>query len=268
MPLHLLMRSGKDMADAYIQMKGITKTFPNGVHALQGANLEVYPGEIHALVGENAAGKSTLMNVLYGVVRPDSGEIIIEGKPVQIQQPGDAIRLGIGMVHQHFMLVPTFTVLENVVLGSEDKYKTRHGSIDYEKARKDIQDIMNQIDVDLDLDSITSQVTIGLQSKIEIIKALFRGAKLLILDEPTTVLAPTEVDSFFNFLRKLRDNGTTMIYISHRMREIFSLTDNITILRKGKTISQVSTKQATMEQVSRDMLGFEPTKFNLIKLKP
>lgn len=249
------------MGKEYIQMKGIKKTFPNGVCALQGADLTVCAGEIHALVGENAAGKSTLMNILYGVLKPDAGEIMMNGEPVHIAQSSDAIHLGIGMVHQHFMLVPSFTVLENIVLGSEDKYKNKFGSIDFESARKDIQEIMRQIDVELDLDSVTGSVTIGLQSKIEIIKALFRGARLLILDEPTTVLAPTEVDSFFDFLRKLRDNGTTMIYISHRMREIFELTDNITILRKGETISNVKTSEATMEQISRDMLGYEVSAF-------
>jgi simple sugar transport system ATP-binding protein len=249
------------MGKEYIQLRGIKKTFPNGVCALRGADLTVCEGEIHALVGENAAGKSTLMNILYGVLKADAGEILMNGEPVHIADSSDAIRLGIGMVHQHFMLVPSFTVLENIVLGSEDKYKNKFGKIDFERARKDIREIMKQIDVDLDLDSVTGSVTIGLQSKIEIIKALFRGAKLLILDEPTTVLAPTEVDSFFEFLRKLRDNGTTMIYISHRMREIFDLTDRITILRKGETISDVKTDEATMEQISRDMLGYEVTAF-------
>lgn len=249
------------MGKEYIQLKGIKKTFPNGVCALRGADLTVHAGEIHALVGENAAGKSTLMNILYGVLKADAGEILMNGEPVHIARSSDAIHLGIGMVHQHFMLVPSFTVLENIVLGSEDKYKNKFGKIDFETARRDIQEIMKQLDVDLDLDSITGSVTIGLQSKIEIIKALFRGAKLLILDEPTTVLAPTEVDSFFDFLRKLRDSGTTMIYISHRMREIFDLTDRITILRKGETISSVKTKEATMEQISRDMLGYEVSSF-------
>lgn len=241
----------------YLEMVDIKKTFPNGVRALRGANLSVEKGKIHALVGENAAGKSTLMNVLYGVISADSGSIYLNGNKINIRNSADAISHGIGMVHQHFKLVPDFTILENIILGSEKKYTNSIGKIDYAKARIDVEKILQRINVELDLDAQTNSITIGLQSKVEIIKALFRGAELLILDEPTTVLAPNEVDAFFDFLRALRDSGCTMIYISHRLKEIFALTDNITVLRHGQNVATVATKDVNMEELSTAMLGRE-----------
>lgn len=246
----------------YLEMKGIDKTFSNGVHALNNAGLEVKKGEIHALIGENAAGKSTLMNILYGTVAPDAGEIYLNGELKHISHPSDAISLGIGMVHQHFMLVPDFTILENIVLGKEKQYTNAFRKIDFNKAREDVQKILDKIGVELDLDARMDTVSIGLQSKVEIVKALFRGAELLILDEPTTVLAPNEVDSFFDFLRSLRDAGCTMIYISHRMKEIFDLTDRITVMRKGERIKTVETGKTFMEEIATLMLGYEAQKLD------
>jgi simple sugar transport system ATP-binding protein len=240
-------------------MKNIEKTFNNSIRALQGADLSVQKGEIHAIVGENAAGKSTLMNILYGFVHADSGEIIIDGRPCRIEHPADAISLGIGMVHQHFKLVPDFTVLENIILGYEKKYTNAFKKIDYGKARKDIEALLRKINVELDLDKRTDSLSIGIQSKIEIVKTLFKGANIVILDEPTTVLAPNEVGNFFDFLRGLSKQGCTIIYISHRMKEIFALSDSITVLRHGKTVSIFKTSETSMEEVASKMIGREYT---------
>ncbi|MPL95603.1 Ribose import ATP-binding protein RbsA [bioreactor metagenome] len=242
-----------------LEMKKIEKTFNNSIRALQGADLFVSKGEIHAIVGENAAGKSTLMNILYGSVHADSGEIIIDGKPCRIEHPADAISLGIGMVHQHFKLVPDFTVLENIILGYEKKYTNVLKKIDYGKARKDIEALLRKINVELDLDRRTDSLSIGIQSKIEIVKTLFKGANIIILDEPTTVLAPNEVGNFFDFLRSLSKQGCTIIYISHRMKEIFALSDSITVLRHGKTVCVFKTSETCMEEVASKMIGREYT---------
>ena len=240
-----------------LEMKNVEKTFNNSIKALGGANLSVEKGEVHALVGENAAGKSTLMNILYGTLRADSGEIQIEGKPCNITHPADAIALGIGMVHQHFKLVPDFTVLENIILGHEGAYTNALKRMDYNKARRDVLSLLKKINVELDLDQRTDRLSIGIQSKIEIVKTLFKGASIIILDEPTTVLAPNEVDNFFDFLRVLRNQGCTMIYISHRMKEIFALSDHVTVLRHGKTIATVTTAGTSMEEVAGMMIGRE-----------
>lgn len=240
-----------------LEMKNIEKTFNNTIHALQGADLSIAKGEVHGLVGENAAGKSTLMNILYGSLQADRGEILINGKTCNITHPADAISLGIGMVHQHFKLVPEFTVLENIILGQEAGYTNIFKKVDYNKARRDVSALLKKINVELDLDRRTDTLTIGIQSKIEIVKTLFKGANIIILDEPTTVLAPNEVDNFFDFLRILRNKGCTIIYISHRMKEIFALCDNITVLRHGKTIATVKTQETSMEEVAGKMIGRE-----------
>ncbi len=242
-----------------LEMKNIEKTFNNSIRALQGADLFVEKGEIHAIVGENAAGKSTLMNILYGSVHADSGEIIIDGKPCRIEHPADAISLGIGMVHQHFKLVPDFTVLENIILGHEKQYTNAFKKIDYGKARKDIEMLLQKTNVELDLDKRTDSLSIGIQSKIEIVKTLFKGASIIILDEPTTVLAPNEVGNFFDFLRNLSKQGCTILYISHRMKEIFALSHSITVLRHGKTVSTFKTAETSMEEVASKMIGREYT---------
>lgn len=249
--------------ETILEMKNIEKTFNNNIRALRGANLILKKGEIHAIVGENAAGKSTLMNVLYGMIRPDSGEIFIKGQKCTITHPNDAIKLGIGMVHQHFKLVPNFTALENIILGQEKDYTNFFKKIDYAKAKKDVESILQRLNIDLDLNERTDRLSIGLQSKIEIIKALFKGAEIIILDEPTTVLAPTEVDNFLKFLKTLRNQGSTIIYISHRLKEIFDVTDSITILSHGKTITTLKTSETTMEEVASLMIGREFKGFEL-----
>jgi general nucleoside transport system ATP-binding protein len=198
-----------------VEMRGIVKKFP-GVLANDHVDLEVRQGEIHALVGENGAGKSTLMNILYGLIHADAGEILIEGKPAPMQGPRDAIRQGIGMVHQHFMLIPVFTVGENVVLGSEP---VRPGGFyDYAKARAAISDLTRQYGLALDPDARVEDLPVGLQQRVEIVKVLYRGARILILDEPTGVLTPQESLELFRVLRGLVQSGKTIIFISHKLR--------------------------------------------------
>jgi len=240
-----------------VEMREINKTFPNNIRALKNANLMLKQGEIHSFVGENAAGKTTLMNVLYGIVHPDSGEIYIKDEKKNISHPEDAIKSGIGMVHQHFKLVPEFTVLENIILGKEQNYIKNGWRVDYNKAEAAVQDICRKIKVNLNLNEKTEMLSIGLQQKIEIVKALFKGAEILILDEPTTVLAPNEVSNFLAFLKDLREQGCTIIYISHRLKEIFDISDHITVMRHGETIKTLRTEETTMEEISSLMIGKE-----------
>lgn len=240
-----------------VEMREINKTFPNNIRALKNANLMLKQGEIHSFVGENAAGKTTLMNVLYGIVHPDSGEIYIKDEKKNISHPEDAIKSGIGMVHQHFKLVPEFTVLENIILGKEQNYIKNGWRVDYNKAEAAVQDICRKIKVNLNLNEKTEMLSIGLQQKIEIVKALFKGAEILILDEPTTVLAPNEVSNFLAFLKDLREQGCTIIYISHRLKEIFDISDRITVMRHGETIKTLKTEETTMEEISSLMIGKE-----------
>lgn len=238
-----------------LEMKGIEKTFGGTIKALKGANLSLREGEIHALVGENAAGKTTLMNVLYGMVKADAGSIFVKGEKVNISHPSEAIKHGIGMVHQHVKLVPDFNALENIILGCESQYTNILRRVNFSKAYKDVEQLLNKLNISMDLYQRTDTMSIGLQSKVEIVKTLFKGAKILILDEPTTVLAPTEVDSFLAFLKNLRDNGTTIIYISHRLREIFEISDSITILRHGENVASLKTSDTTMKEVASLMIG-------------
>lgn len=250
------------MLEVILEIKNMKKTFNNNIRALRGANLMLEKGEIHAIVGENAAGKTTLMNALYGMIRPDSGEIYLKGKKCTITHPNDAIKYGIGMVHQHTKLVPDFSVLENIILGREKIYTNFFHKIDYAKAKKDVDEILNRLRIDLDLNERTDRLSIGLQSKIEIIKTLFKGAEIVILDEPTTVLAPTEVDSFLEFLKTLRGQGSTIIYISHRLKEIFKVSDSITVLRHGMTVTTLKTSETSMEEVASLMIDRELKGFN------
>ena len=224
-------------------------------------SLAVQTGEIHALIGENAAGKTTLVQILYGTHRPDHGQIIYKENNVTIRRPSDAIELGIGMVPQHFKLVPEFTLLENIILGSEKNYTRKTLRIDYDKAHDDVSRLLAKLDIELELNRRADEVSIGIQSKVEIVKTLFKGAELIILDEPTTVLAPTEIDSFFDFLESLRQSGCTIIYISHRLREIMRLTDRVTVMQKGETVGTLRTSDATVEQLASLMLGREPLPF-------
>ncbi len=236
-----------------INMKGIQKVFP-GVIANQDVNLQVACGEIHGLIGENGAGKSTLMNILYGLYQPDAGTIEIYGNSVSIKSPQDAIRLGIGMVHQHFMLVPSLTVLENIILGKTPK---KLGLTDYSQARRTIDALLNKYGFKIDLDARVYQISVGQMQRVEIIKALYRGAKVLILDEPTAVLTPTEIDELFVILKELAKDGCSIILITHKLKEVMAITDNITVMRRGVVTGNVKRDETNTKQLASLMVGRE-----------
>src|SRR2546426_2745975 len=237
-----------------VEMRNITKTWP-GVVANDHVNLEVRKGEIHALVGENGAGKSTLMNILYGLIHPDSGEIYINGQLAHMAGPRDAIRLKIGMVHQHFMLIPPLTVAENIVLGHEP------GNVasiyDVKNARATILDLSKQYGLPIDPDTRIEKLSVGLQQRVEILKILYRAADILIMDEPTGVLTPQETFELFGVLRGLVQQGKTIIFITHKLREVLELTDTITVLRRGKNAGELITSQTNQAEIARLMVGRE-----------
>lgn len=234
-----------------LKMTSITKRF-EGVLANDKVNLTVGYGEIHGLIGENGAGKSTLMNILYGLVQKDSGEIELDGKSVEIPDPQTAIRCGIGMVHQHFMLVPGFSVLQNIILGSEPG---RAGFIDYGEARKRVLEIMENYALNLDLDRKVMHLSVGQMQVAEILKLLYRGAKIIILDEPTAVLAPAEIQDLFKILERLAGQGCSVIFITHKLREVIQITTNITIMRKGVVTGYVKTAETNADELSTMMIG-------------
>lgn len=237
-----------------VEMRDITKTWP-GVVANDHVNFKVRKGEIHALVGENGAGKTTLMNILYGLIHPDSGEIYINGQLVHITGPRDAIRLKIGMVHQHFMLIPPLTVAENIVLGHEPG-GTR-SIYDVKQAREVILKLSKQYGLPIDPDARVEKLSVGLQQRVEILKVLYRAADILIMDEPTGVLTPQETTELFKVLRGLRDQGKTIIFISHKLREVLEISDNITVLRRGKNAGELVTKETSQAEIARLMVGRE-----------
>jgi ABC-type uncharacterized transport system ATPase subunit len=242
-------------AAAYaVEMRGITKAYP-GVVANDKVDFAVRSGEIHALVGENGAGKTTLMNVLYGLVHLDAGEILIDGKPARIGGPRDAITLGIGMVHQHFMLIPVFTVGENVMLGREpvsgpDLYN-------HTKAREEIATMTRKYGLALDPDARMADLPVGLQQRAEIVKVLYRGANILVLDEPTGVLTPQETKELFGVLRDLVKTGKTIIFISHKLREVLEVSDRITVMRRGKVVGHLVTRETNEQEIATMMVGRE-----------
>lgn len=237
-----------------VEMRDISKIWP-GVVANDHVNLEVAKGEIHALVGENGAGKSTLMNILYGLIKADSGEISINGKAATIHSPHDAIRLGIGMVHQHFMLIPPLTVAENIVLGHEPGGPG--GIFDYKRARNQILALSTRYGLPIDPDARIEKLSIGLQQRVEILKVLFRGADILIMDEPTGVLTPQETVDLFTVIRGLVTQGKTVIFITHKLREVLELTDNVTVLRRGKNAGNLVTSETNQAEIARLMVGRE-----------
>jgi simple sugar transport system ATP-binding protein len=237
-----------------VEMRGITKRFP-GVVANDKVDFAVRKGEIHALVGENGAGKSTLMNVLYGLIHLDEGEILIDGKPANISGPRDAIAHGIGMVHQHFMLIPVFTVGENVMLGREPV--TGPDFYDRAKAREEIAALTRKYGLALDPDARMGDLPVGLQQRAEIVKVLYRGANILILDEPTGVLTPQESKELFGVLRDLVKSGKTIIFISHKLREVLEISDRITVMRRGKVVGHLTTKETNEEEIATLMVGRE-----------
>lgn len=235
-----------------LSMNHITKIYGNGIMANEDVTLSVREGEIHALMGENGAGKSTLMKVLFGIEKPDGGEILLNGRPVQITNPTVALSFGIGMVHQHFMLVPSLTVAENLVLGSEPK---KGIVLDYAVAIRDTEKIAKEYNLPVDPRAKVKDLPVGMKQRVEILKALYRGAKLLILDEPTAVLAPQETDELFRQLKHLRDQGHTIIFISHKLREIKEICDRITIMRAGRSVGVYDVSSITAEEISRLMVG-------------
>jgi simple sugar transport system ATP-binding protein len=234
-----------------VELSGITKRFP-GVLANDRIALTVAPGEIHAIVGENGAGKSTLMKILYGLYQPDEGTIAVHGARVALDNPRTAIGLGIGMVHQHFMLIPRFTVAENVILGSEP---ARVGRLRLGEARARIATLADQYGFAVDPAAEVAGLSVGEQQRVEIIKVLYRGAEVLILDEPTAVLTPQEVDDLFVNLRRLRAEGKTIVFISHILEEVLAIADRITVLRAGRVVGTLPAKDATKVQIAEMMVG-------------
>ncbi|RME07111.1 MAG: ABC transporter ATP-binding protein [Anaerolineae bacterium] len=237
-----------------LELRGITKRFP-GVLANDHIDLTLEQGEVHALLGENGAGKTTLMNILYGLYTPDEGEIYVRGEKVDIHSPSDAIRAGIGMVHQHFMLVPVFTVTENVMLGDET---TRFGPfLDRRRAARRIREISERYHLEVDPDAYVRDLPVGVQQRVEIIKLLYREADILILDEPTAVLTPQEVDELFAIMRSLIEHGKSIIFITHKLREVLEFADRITVIRGGRVVGSTTPEQADQKQLAAMMVGRE-----------
>src|SRR3954468_12372074 len=234
-----------------LELRGITKRFGSLV-ANDAIDFELRRGEIHALLGENGAGKSTLMNVLYGLHQPDEGQILLDGEPVKIDSPRRAIQLGIGMVHQHFMLVPVMTVAENLVLGAEP---TRGPLLDYGAAADRTRDLSARFGLAVDPDARVEDLGVGAQQRVEILRTLFRGAKVLVLDEPTAVLTAQEAQDLFRVLRTLKDEGTAIVFISHKLNEVLDVADRITVVRRGERIDTVPVEGATERSLARLMVG-------------
>ncbi len=230
-----------------LELQGITKIFGSLV-ANDHIDLVVQPGEIHALLGENGAGKSTLMNVLYGLYDPDDGQILLDDQPVAFSGPGDAVAAGIGMVHQHFMLVPVFTVAESVALGYEPA--RAGGLLDLEQARRRVREISERFGFDVDPDAVIEDLPVGTQQRVEIIKALSRDASVLILDEPTAVLTPQETDELITIMGELKDSGTSIVFITHKLREVRAIADRITVIRRGKVVGEASPASTETELAS------------------
>jgi general nucleoside transport system ATP-binding protein len=239
--------------DLVLEMQGIRKEFP-GVVANDGVSFDVRRGEVHALLGENGAGKSTLMNILYGLYKPDGGEIKVNGKPVSFSSAREAIQAGIGMVHQHFMLIPVMTVAENIVLGIEPQ---KGLLLDESGAEQRVRELSQQFGLAVDPGALISDITVGQEQRVEILKALYRGADLLILDEPTAVLTPQEAAELFEIIKSLQSDGKSIIFISHKLNEVLEIADRITVLRRGKTIETMPREGATEASLAKAMVGRE-----------
>jgi ABC-type uncharacterized transport system ATPase subunit len=235
-------------------MRGITKRYP-GVLANDHVDLSVAPGEIHALLGENGAGKTTLMNVLYGLATPDEGQILLDGQEVRIAGPSDAIARGISMVHQHFMLVPVLTVAENILLGAETMANPIF--LDRAEARRRILELGQRFGFDIDPDEKVGRLSVGWQQRVEILKALYRQARILVLDEPTAVLTPQETTEIFAVLRRLKDEGHSIIFISHKLYEVVEIADRITVIRRGRVVGERRPSQTDEDDLAELMVGRE-----------
>ena len=236
-----------------LELRGITKRFP-GVVANAGVDLTVEDGEIHALLGENGAGKTTLMNILYGLYRADEGEVLIDGSPARFEGPGDAIAAGLGMVHQHFMLIPVFTVTENIVLGNEPT-RGRLGFLDRRRARRKVEELSARFGLEVPPDALVEELPVGVQQRVEILKALYREARILILDEPTAVLTPRETEELFAVMRSLKASGRSIIFITHKLKEVLAIADRITVLRRGRVVGTTAPEQTSEEQLAAMMVG-------------
>ncbi len=234
-----------------LEVRGLTKRFP-GVLANDHISLKVHRGEVLGLLGENGAGKSTLMNLIYGLYTPDEGEILVNGEPVRIKDPNDAIRRGIGMVHQHFQLVPVLTVTENVMLGNES---TSGPFLDRRAAKRRILEIANQYGLQVDPDALVQDLSVGVQQRVEIIKALYRKAEILILDEPSAVLTPQETEGLFDIMNSLKERGVSIIFISHKLKEVLRICDRIMVLRLGKVVGEADPRSSTQESLASMMVG-------------
>lgn len=239
------------MSEPMLSMRGVTKRFP-GVLANDRVDLDVYSGEVHSLLGENGAGKSTLMKILFGLYKQDEGEVTFKGSPLDVDSPASAIAAGIGMIHQHFMLVPTLTVVENVALGLPSKRFTK---LDLGPVRERLLELSQKYGLQVDPDAKIWQLAVGERQRVEILKALYRDAELLVLDEPTAVLTPTEVDELFVTLRQMRSDGKALIFISHKLHEVLALSDRITVLRDGKISGTADPATATREELAKLMVG-------------
>ena len=239
------------MAETAIELKGISKSF-GAVHANRNIDLKIEAGTIHGIIGENGAGKSTLMSILYGFYQADRGRIDVGGKKAAINTPSDAIALGIGMVHQHFMLVQNFSVLENVILGAEGEALL---NTSIARARSELERLERDYGLEVDPDAIIEDLPVGLQQRVEILKALYRGADILILDEPTGVLTPAEADHLFRILEQLKEEGKTIILITHKLREIMAITDNVSVMRQGTMVATRNTAETSVEELAELMVG-------------
>jgi len=233
-----------------IELRGITKKF-GALIANNSIDLKVARGEIHAILGENGAGKSTLMNIVYGLVNADSGKIFVDDKEVIINEPADALKYGIGMVHQHFMLIPVFTVAENIALGRE---QSKGGFLSLDEVKQKIKLLAEEFKFDIDPDALIEDLPVGVQQRVEIIKALIYDAKVLILDEPTAVLTPQETDELLSIMRTLKNKGTSIIFITHKLREVQEVADKITIIRLGKVVNTVASN-TSQEELASMMVG-------------